>query len=85
MQNKQQFGKVSKRGKSDIHSLRSVRNVYVNYVWHSLHHAHHRTRNFVKAKMCKTNSNFERFEYTVNLMYIVRNIGNDDLNFVSHS
>ena len=43
----------------------------VNYVWHSFHHAHHRTRNFVKAKMCKTNSNFERFQNTVNLIYTV--------------
>ena len=30
--------------------------------------------------MCKTNSNIERFENTLNLIYIVRNIGNDDLN-----
>ena len=35
--------------------------------------------------MCKTNSNIERFENTLNLIYIVRNIGNDDLNIVCHS
>ena len=85
MQNKQQCRKVSKRCKSDIQGLRSVGNVDVNYVWHSEHGAHHRSRNFVKAKMCKTNSNIERFENTLNLIYIVRNIGNDDLNIVCHS
>ena len=31
--------------------------------------------------MCKTNSNFEKFQNAVNLIYTVRNVGNDDLNY----
>ena len=31
----------------------------------------HRSRNFEKVKMCKTNSNFEKLEITVNLIYSV--------------
>ena len=94
MQNKQQFGKVSKRCKSYIPSLRNVGSDDLNYVWfentlnliyivrnignddlnivcHSWHGAHHRIRNFVKAKMCKTNSKFEKFQNAVNLIYTV--------------
>ena len=41
------------------------------YVCHSYHDAHHRSRNFVKAKMFKTNCNIEKFENTVNFIYTV--------------
>ena len=85
VQNKQIFRKVSKRSISYIHSLRSVENDDVNSVWYSEHGGYHRSRNFVNAKMCKTNSNIERCENPLNLIYIVRNIGNDDLNIVWHS
>ena len=34
--------------------------------------------------MCKTNYNFEKFELTVNLIYTVRHVGNDDLNYVCY-
>ena len=30
---------------------------------------HHRSRNFGKAKMCKTNCNFEKFQDALNLIY----------------
>ena len=46
-----------------------VENDDVNFIWHSEHGAHHGSRNFVKAKICKTNCNFEKFENTVNLIY----------------
>ena len=69
---------------SYIHSLRNVENDDVNSIWYSEHGGYHRSRNFVKAKMCKTNSNIEGFENTLNLIYIARNIGNDDLNIVWH-
>ena len=36
-------------------------------------------------KFVKQNSNIETSENTVNLIYIVRNIRNDDLNIVCHS
>ena len=31
--------------------------------------------------MCKTNSNFEKFQNAANLIYTVRNVGNDDSNY----
>ena len=55
--------------KSHKHSVRKVGNDDLNYVCYSLHDAPHRSRNFEYAKMCKTNSNFENFENTVNLIY----------------
>ena len=33
--------------------------------------AYHQSWNFVKAKMCKKNSNFEKFENAVYLVYTV--------------
>ena len=51
--------------------MRKVENDDLNYVCHSYHDAHHRSRNFVKAKMCKTNCNVEKFENTVNVIYTV--------------
>ena len=51
--------------------MRYVRNDDLNYVCQSSHDAHHRSSNFEKVKMCKTNSNFEKFENTVNLIYTV--------------
>ena len=51
-----------------MHSVRNVGNEDLNYVWYSWHDAPHRSRNFEYAKMCKTNSIFENFENTVNLI-----------------
>ena len=72
MQNKLRFRKVSKHGKCDIHSEHHVGNNALNSVCHTCHGAHHRSTNFVKAKMCKTNSNFEKSQNTVNVIYTVR-------------
>ena len=71
VQNKLEFRKVSKRCKSDIHSVLNVGNDDLNNVQNSYHGAHHRSRNFVKAKICKTNSNFEKFQNALNLIYKV--------------
>ena len=54
-----------------IYIVRNIGNDGLNIVFHSLHGAHNRSRNFVKAKMCKTNCKFEQFENTVNLIYTV--------------
>ena len=54
-----------------MHSVRNVGNDYLNYFYHTYRAGHHRSRNFVIAKMCKTNSNFETFENTVNVIYTV--------------
>ena len=51
--------------------MRKFANDDLNYVCHSYHDAHHRSRNFVKAKMCKKNCNIEKFENTVNVIYTV--------------
>ena len=83
--NKLQFLRVWKHCKSYLHSECNGRNDDLNKVHNNWNGAHHRSRNFVKAKMFKTNSNIERFENTLNLIYIVRNIGNDDLNIVYYS
>ena len=38
---------------------------------HCLHVAHNHSKNFEKAKMCKTKCNFEKFQNTLNMMYTV--------------
>ena len=38
---------------------------------HYAYDAHHRSRNFEKVEMRITNSSFEKFEITVNLIYTV--------------
>ena len=43
----------------------------LNKVHNNWNGAYHRSRNYVKAKMCKTNSNFEKFQNAVNLIYTV--------------
>ena len=70
-ENKQQFRKGLKHCKSNLHSVSIVGNGDLNNVHHSFHGAHHRSRNFVKAKMCKTHSNFEKFQNAFNLIYTV--------------
>ena len=76
-ENKHQFRKVWRHCKSNLHSVSNVGNDDLNNVHHSFHGAYHRSRNFVKAKMCKTNSNFKslkfqmKFQITVNLIYTV--------------
>ena len=70
-ENKQQFRKVWKHCKSNLHSVSNVGNDDLNNVHHSFHGAHHRSRNFVKAKMCKTNCNLEKFQNALNLIYTV--------------
>ena len=71
MQNNLHIRKVSKHGKSCIHCVRNVGNDDLNYVCHSYHDAHHRSSNFEKFKICRTNSNFVKFENTVNLTHTV--------------
>ena len=71
MENQLKFRKVSKRFKHDVHSVRHVGNNDLNSVCQSLHCAHHRSTNFEKAKMCKRNSYFEKFQNTVNLISTV--------------
>ena len=71
VQNKQQLRKVSKYCKSVIHSVRNVGNDDLNNIHHSWHGAYHWSRNFVKAKMWITNSNFEHFQNTVKVIYTV--------------
>ena len=51
--------------------MSNVGNDDLNNVHHSFHGAHQRSRNFVKAKICKRNSNFEKFQNAVNLIYTV--------------
>ena len=51
--------------------MRQVGNDDLSYVYHSYDYAHHWSRNFEKLKMCRTNSNFEKFENNVNLLYTV--------------
>ena len=68
---KLEFRKISKRCKSDIHCVFNIGNDDLNYVCNSWDHAHHRSRYFESAKMRKTNSNFEKCENTVNLIYTV--------------
>ena len=65
------FEKLEKGFRCDIHSVRNVGNDDLNYVSHRQHDAHHQGRNFVKAKMCKIYSNFEKFQNAVNLIYTV--------------
>ena len=69
VQNKHLFRKLWKYCKSHKHSVRNVGNDDLNYVCYSWHDAPHRSWNFEYAKMCKTNSNFEKFQNTVNLRY----------------
>ena len=38
---------------------------------HCLHLAHNHSKNFEKAKMCKTKCNFEKFQNTLNMMNTV--------------
>ena len=52
-----------------IYIVRNIGNDDLNIVCHSWHGEHHRIRNVVKAKMCKTNSNFQKFQNAVNLIY----------------
>ena len=52
--------------------MRHVGNDHLNYVCHGYHDAHHRNRSFEKVNMCKTNSNFEKLEITLNPIYTVR-------------
>ena len=54
-----------------MRSVRNVGNDSLNYVCYSLHGGHHWGRNFVKAKMRKTNNNFETFQNTVKLISTV--------------
>ena len=54
-----------------VYIVRDIGNDDLNIVCHSWHGAHHRSRNLVKAKMCKTNSNFEKCQNAVNLIYTV--------------
>ena len=65
------FEKFGKHCNSYIHCVPNVVNDDLNYVCHSYHDAHHRSVNFVKAKTCKTNSNFQKSENIVNLIYTV--------------
>ena len=51
--------------------MRHVGNDDLNYVYHGEPVAHHRSRNFEIVKMCKNNSNFEKFQMNVNLIYTV--------------
>ena len=51
--------------------MRYVGNDDLNYVANSQHDAHHRSINFEKVKMCRTNSIFEMFENTIDLIYTV--------------
>ena len=67
--NKLQFRR--KNTVNDLHSESNGRNDDLNKVHNNWNGAHHRSRNFVKAKMCKTNSNFEKFQNAVNLIYTV--------------
>ena len=43
----------------------------IETVCHGYHDAHHRSRSFEKVKMCKTNSNIEKLEITLNPIYTV--------------
>ena len=52
-------------------SDRNGRNDDLNKVHNNWNGAYHQSWNFVKAKMCKTNSNFEKFQNAVNLIYTV--------------
>ena len=54
-----------------MHFVRNVASDDLKYVCHSYHEAHHHSRNFVKAKMCKRNCNFEKFQNALNLIYTV--------------
>ena len=49
--------------------MRNVASDDLNYVFHGQHDAHHQSRNFAKAKLCKTNCNFEKFQNAFNLIY----------------
>ena len=70
-QNKLQFQKIWKDFKSDFHSECNGRNDDLNKVHNNWNSAYHRSWNFVKAKMCKTKSNFEKFQNAVYLIYTV--------------
>ena len=51
--------------------MRNVASDDLNYVFHGWHEAHDQSRNFAKAKMCKTNCSFEKFQNAFNLIYTV--------------
>ena len=67
-----EISKKSKCAKQSAFSnnFKSLQIIYTLFA-HDAHDAHHRSRNFEKVEMCTTNSSFEKFEITVNLIYTV--------------
>ena len=70
-----EISKKSKRAKQTAFSknFKSLQIIYTLFA-HDVHYAydaHHRSRNFENVEMCTTNSSFEKFEITVNLIYTV--------------
>ena len=71
VEKKPQFRKVWKHFKSDFHNERNGRNDDLNKVHNNWNGAHDRSWNFVKAKMWKTKTNFEKFQNALYLIYTV--------------
>ena len=67
-----EISKNSKCVKQTVFSknFKSLSIIYTLFA-HDAYDAHHRSRNFEKVEMCRTNSSFEKFEFTVNLIYTV--------------
>ena len=66
------ISKGLKNFKSDFHSERNGRNDDLNKIRNNWNGAYHRSWNFVKAKMCTTKSNLEKFQ---NAVYLINTVG----------